>query len=279
LGAVAPRPICFASTVDPDGRVNLSPFSFFNVFSANPPVLIFSPARRGRDNTTKHTYENVLRVPEVVINIVSYSMVQQVSLASTEYAEGINEFEKAGFTELTSDIVKPPRVAEAPVQIECKVNEVISLGTEGGAGNLVICEVVKLHVDENILDENGHIDPHKIDTVSRLGGNWYSRARNGLFQVPKPLTTLGVGVDSLPEEIRNSNILTGNDLGMLGNVESFPNSEEINTFISASEELKELVEKGEPEAIHKKAQQFLCEGKVDEAWKVLLGQESFTPDP
>lgn len=273
LGAVSPRPIAFASTIDEAGNVNLSPFSFFNVFSAKPPILIFSPARRGRDNTTKHTYENVLRVPEVVINIVSYDMIQQVSLASTEYAEGVNEFTKAGFTELASDVVKPPRVAEAPVQIECKVNEVISLGPEGGAGNLVICEVVKLHINEDILDENGHIDPHKIDTVSRLGGNWYSRAKDGLFQVPKPLTTLGIGVDSLPEEVRNSKILTGNDLGMLGNVENFPNSEEINTFIHASEELKKMIYSNNSEVIHKKAQQLLCEGKVEEAWKILLGNQ------
>ncbi len=270
LGAVAPRPICFASTVDSEGNINLSPFSFFNVFSARPPILVFSPARRGRDNTTKHTYENVLQVPEVVINIVSFEMVHQVSLSSTEYAKDINEFTKAGFTELASEMVKPPRVAEAPVQLECRVNEIISLGKEGGAGNLVICEVVKLHIKEEILAEDGSIDPFKIDTVSRLGGNWYSRAKAGLFEVPKPLTTLGIGVDSLHEEIRNSKVLTGNDLGMLGNVENFPNSEEINTFINASKELKKLVSSKNNETIHKKAQQFLGEGKIVEAWKVLL---------
>ena len=272
LGAVSPRPICFASTVDSEGNINLSPFSFFNVFSARPPILVFSPARRGRDNTTKHTYENVLDVPEVVINIVSYEMVQQVSLSSTEYAKGVNEFTKAGFTELASDIVKPPRVAEAPVQLECKVNEVISLGKEGGAGNLVICEVVKIHLKENILDENGAIDPFKIDTVSRLGGNWYSRAKAGLFEVEKPLTTLGIGIDKLPEEIRNSKILTGNDLGVLGNIENFPDSEEIHTFIHASEDLKKLIKTNHREAIHKKAQEFLLDGKVDAAWKLLLGK-------
>lgn len=273
LGAVSPRPICFASTVDSEGIVNLSPFSFFNVFSAKPPILVFSPARRGRDNTTKHTYENVLQVPEVVINIVSYSMVQQVSLSSTEYAKGVNEFTKAGFTEIPSELIKPPRVAEAPVQLECKVNEVISLGKEGGAGNLVICEVVKLHIKEEILGEDGNIDPFKIDTVSRLGGNWYSRAKSGLFEVPKPLTTLGMGIDMLPEEIRKSKVLTGNDLGMLGNVENFPNSEEINTFIDASEELKKIMASNDKEAIHKKAQEFLCSGKIEEAWKVLLGKQ------
>lgn len=270
LGAVSPRPICFASSVDSKGNVNLSPFSFFNVFSAKPPILVFSPARRGRDNTTKHTYENVLEVPEVVINIVNYSMVQQVSLSSTEYAKGVNEFIKSGFTELASDIVKPPRVAEAPVQLECKVNKVISLGNEGGAGNLVICEVLKIHIKEEILGEDGNIDPFKIDTVSRLGGNWYSRAKEGLFEVPKPLTTLGIGIDSLPQEIRLSKVLTGNDLGMLGNVENFPNSEEINIFINASEELKWLRDEGNSLEIHKKAQGFLREGKIEEAWKVLL---------
>lgn len=269
LGAVSPRPVAFASTIDLEGNINLSPFSFFNVFSAQPPILIFSPARRGRDNTTKHSYENVLEVPEVVINIVSFDMVQQASLASTEYAKGINEFKKAGFTELASDIVKPPRVAEAPVQIECKVNEVISLGKEGGAGNLVICEVVKLHINEKILDENGTIDPHKIDTISRLGGNWYSRAKMGLFQVPKPLTTLGMGIDMLPEEIKKSKVLTGNDLGMLGNVERFPNSEEIDTFIETSEEIKKIAQSGCTDTIHKKAQELLRKGKVNDAWKLL----------
>ncbi len=274
LGAVSPRPVAFVSTIDKKGNVNLSPFSFFNVFSAKPPILVFSPARRGRDNTTKHSYENVLEVPEVVINIVSFDMVQQTSLASTEYAKGINEFKKAGFTELSSDIVKPPRVAEAPVQLECKVNDVISLGKEGGAGNLVICEVVKLHIKEDVLDENGAIDPFKIDTISRLGGNWYSRAKEGLFEVAKPLTTLGVGVDALPEEVRYSKILTGNDLGVLGNVEDFPNSEEIDTFIGASEELKDIANSGNVDIIHKKAQEFLNKGEVEKAWKLLLGSKN-----
>lgn len=274
LGAVAPRPVAFASTIDKEGNVNLSPFSFFNVFSARPPILVFSPARRGRDNTTKHSYENVLEVPEVVINIVSYDMVQQASLASTEYAKGVNEFKKAGFTEIASHIVKPPRVAEAPVQLECKVNEVISLGKEGGAGNLVICEVVKIHIKEDILDENGAIDPYKIDTVARLGGNWYSRAKDGLFQVAKPLTTLGIGVDALSEEIRQSKVLTGNDLGMLGNVENFPNSEEINTFMDTSEELKNIASSGCAETIHKKAHEFLSNGEVDAAWKLLLAAKN-----
>ncbi len=270
LAAVSPRPICFASTVDNEGNVNLSPFSFFNVFSAKPPIMVFSPARRVRGNTTKHTLENVLQTNEVVINIVNYEMVQQTSLASTEYEKGVNEFIKAGFTEIASDLIKPPRVAEAPVQFECKVNDVISLGSEGGAGNLVICEVLKLHLHENILDENGNIDPMKIDTVARMGGNWYSRAKEGIFEVPKPISTLGMGFDKLPEAIRKSKILTGNDLGMLGNVENFPSREEIGIFMKSSEENMKLVSHGSSEAIHKKAQQMLSNGNIADAWKLLL---------
>lgn len=267
LGAVAPRPICFASTVDGEGNVNLSPFSYFNVFSANPPIMIFSPARRIRDNSTKHTLENILKTKEVVINIVSHAMVHQVSLSSTEYAKGINEFTKAGFTELASEKVKPPRVAEAPVQFECKVNDVIALGEEGGAGNLIIAEVVQMHIDETILDNDGKIDPIKIDTVSRLGGNWYSRAKAGLFEVEKPISTLGIGVDVLPESIRSSKILTGNDLGMLGNVEKLPTVEEIL-------ELKITSEKGNSEEIHKKAQRILADGNPEEALLLLLAKDS-----
>jgi flavin reductase (DIM6/NTAB) family NADH-FMN oxidoreductase RutF len=240
LGSIAPRPIAFASTVDEDGNVNLSPFSFFNVFSANPPILIFSPARRVRDNTTKHTLENVLKNKEVVINIVNYDMVQEM----------------AGFTEVASSLVAPPRVRESPVQFECKVNDVIELGTEGGAGNLIICEVVKLHIDESILDDDGKIDPVKLDAVARMGGNWYNRSKEGMFEVPKPLSTLGIGVDALPKGIRQSNILTGNDLGMLANVEALP--EEANSFVNTSEE------------IHNLAQQKLLEGNVSEAWALLL---------
>lgn len=258
LGAVSPRPICFASTVDSKGNVNLSPFSFFNVFSANPPIMVFSPARRVRDNTTKHTLDNVLETKEVVINIVSYDMVQQMSLASTEYDKGVNEFIKAGFTEIASEVVAPPRVAESPVQFECKVLNVVALGDNGGAGNLVICQVVRLHIDEAIFDANGHIDPMKIDTVARMGGNWYSRAKEGIFEVPKPLSTLGIGVDALPEAIKNSTILTGNDLGMLANVEVLPVA--ANSIVSASEE------------IHKRAQQCLKEGNISEAWNLLAQQ-------
>lgn len=258
LGAIAPRPICFASTIDSEGQVNLSPYSFFNVFSANPPIMIFSPARRVRGNTTKHTLENVLETKEVVINVVTHAMVQQMSLSSTEYPKGVNEFVKAGFTEIASDIVKPPRVGESPVQFECKVNDVIALGTQGGAGNLVIAEVVKLHISESILDSNGKIDPVEIDTVSRLGGNWYSRAKAGLFEVEKPLRTLGIGVDALPLEIRTSEILTGNDLGILANVEALP--EGTTDFVTTHKEA------------HIQAQQYLRVGAVDKAWAVLLGK-------
>ncbi|RFN59375.1 flavin reductase family protein [Marixanthomonas ophiurae] len=275
VGAVAPRPICFASTVDADGHVNLSPFSFFNVFGANPPTMIFSPARRVRGNTTKHTLENVLETKEVVINIVNHAMVQQMSLSSTEYDKGVNEFVKAGFTEVTSDVVKPPRVAESPVQFECKVKEVIETGKEGGAGNLVICEVVKVHVDESILDDKGSIDPDKLDAVARMGGNWYTRAKTGMFEVPKPLRTLGMGVDALPEPIRTSDILTGNDLGMLGNVENLPTQQQIQTYIEdASETEQYLIASGTEEEIHTRAQELLCDGKVAEAWNLLLARSN-----
>lgn len=269
LGAVSPRPIAFASTIDKEGNVNLSPYSFFNVFSANPPILIFSPARRVRDNTTKHTLENVLATQEVVINIVSHAMVQQMSLSSTEYGKGVNEFVKAGFTEAPSVKIKPPRVAEAPVQLECVVREIIELGTEGGAGNLVICEVVQLHMDEKILDEEGKIDPAKIDTVARMGGNWYSRARDGMFEVPKPLSTLGIGIDSLPSVIKNSKVLTGNDLGMLANVEMLPSKMEVTDFLNASEKDRTFIKNASEKEIHQKAQLLLHRGNLSEAWVLL----------
>jgi flavin reductase (DIM6/NTAB) family NADH-FMN oxidoreductase RutF len=270
LGAVSPRPIAFASTIDNSGNVNLSPFSFFNVFSANPPIMIFSPARRVRDNTTKHTLENVLETREVVINVVSYEMVQQMSLSSTEYERGVNEFIKAGFTELPSEVVLPPRVKESPVQFECKVNEIVSLGDEGGAGNLIISEVVRIHIKEGVLDSNGKIDPRKIDTVARMGGNWYSRANKGLFEVKKPIRSLGIGVDALPEALRKSNVLTGNDLGKLGNIEDFPTLDEVNSFIDAIDEFKDLVVDGDREKTHLKAKELLKEEKIMEALKLLL---------
>lgn len=272
LGAIGPRPIAFASTLDEKGRPNLSPFSFFNVFSANPPILIFSPARRGRDNTVKHTYLNAKSTKEVVINIVDYKIVQQMSLSSTEYPEGVNEFEKAGFTMLESDVVKPFRVAESPAQFECKILEVKELGEEGGAGNLVICEVVKMHFDEEILDAEGFIDQHKIDQVARMGGNWYTRANMGLFEVPKPLTSLGIGVDQIPQEIRTSKVLTGNDLGKLGNVEELPSEDEINEFIKEDNYASSLVKSGDIHKIHLQAQEYLEKEDPAKAWKILLAK-------
>lgn len=267
LGAVGPRPISFASTIDSEGRPNLSPFSFFNVFSANPPVLIFSPARRVRDNTTKHTLNNVLAIKEVVINVVNYDMVQQMSLASTEYGEGENEFIKSGLTMVPSDMVRPFRVGESPVQFECKVTKVEHLGKEGGAGNLIFSEVVKIHIHKSILDPQGAIDPFKIDQVARMGGNWYSRAKVGMFEVPKPLSTRGIGVDSLPEIIRTSTVLSGNDLGMLGNVEALPAKEEIDAFLDQHPDLKRIAGKQD---LHKKAKEFLMKNDVSSAWKVLM---------
>lgn len=275
LGAVGPRPIALASTVDSEGRPNLAPFSFFNVFSANPPILIFSPARRGRDNTTKHTYHNVKSIKEVVINVVNFSMVQQTSLASTEYAEGVNEFTKAGFTAIPSDLVSPMRVKESPVQFECKVNKVIELGAEGGAGNLVICEVLKMHIDESVLDDNKMIDQRLIDTVARMGGNYYCRATgDALFEVAKPLQNLGIGVDQIPEDIRNSVHLTGNDLGQLGNVESLPDETTVNEYRLT--ELSDIFVEFEDDPnqleqhLHQQAHQLLSEGNVEDAWKTLL---------
>jgi flavin reductase (DIM6/NTAB) family NADH-FMN oxidoreductase RutF len=235
LGATSPRPIAFASTISADGTPNLAPFSFFNVFSSNPPMLIFSPARRVRDNTTKHTLANVIAVPEVVINVVSYDIVQQMNLASTEFPDGVNEFEKAGFTPLKSDLVRPLRVAESPVQIECKVVEVKPLGNKGGAGQLIFAKVLKVHINKNVLTEANTIDPHKIDLVGRMGGNFYVRASGeAVFEVEKPLDVPGIGIDQLPAFIRNSNVLTGNDLGRLGNIAGLPSKEEVAAWWNAN---------------------------------------------
>jgi flavin reductase (DIM6/NTAB) family NADH-FMN oxidoreductase RutF len=271
--AVAPRPIAFASTVDKNGNPNLSPFSFFNIFSANPPILVFSPARRVRDNSIKHTLVNCQDIKQVVINVVNFDIVQQMSLTSTEYAEGVNEFAKAGLTAIPSDIVKPYRVAESPVQFECKVNEIIALGTEGGAGNMIICEVVKIHINEAILDTNGIIDPIKIDLVSRLGGNWYSRANQGLFEVEKPLATLGIGVDSIPDFIKVSPIFNGNDLGKLGNVESLPTNEEITIFVKQNFEVKGVLSADDEVKKYQLAKEYLDKNEVITAWKVLLAKK------
>jgi flavin reductase (DIM6/NTAB) family NADH-FMN oxidoreductase RutF len=274
--AIAPRPISFASTIDLAGNINLSPFSFFNMFSTNPPMVIFSPARRVRDNTTKHTLDNILEVKECVVNIVNYAMVQQISLASTEYAKGVNEFEKAGFTMLPSVLVKPPRVAEAPVQMECLVKEVIHLGDGPGAGNLVLAEVKLIHLQESILDEEGKIDQAKIDLVARLGGDWYCRVTpESLFKVAKPLTTLGIGVDALPKAVRESYVLSGNDLGRLGNVEELPDAEVVEQ-LRQDPAIKDILDATIGDAnnrqreLHEHAKQLLREGHVEEALKVVL---------
>ena len=275
LGSIGPRPIAFASTVDAEGNDNLAPFSFFNVFSANPPIMIFSPARSGRTNTTKDTYNNVKDVPEVVINIVNHSIVHQMSLASSPFASNISEFEKAGFTPLESETIRPKRVAESPVQFECKVIEVKELGDQGGAGNLIFCEVLRIHINEDVLDENQMIDQHKIDLVSRMGGNWYCRAdENSMFEITKPITTVGIGFDKLPSDILNSKTLTGNDLGQLAGIESLPNETDVNEFKLL--ELSDLFVSLEDNPIqledelHKKAKSLLSENKLEEAWMTLL---------
>jgi flavin reductase (DIM6/NTAB) family NADH-FMN oxidoreductase RutF len=268
-GTIGPRPIAFVSSIDLNGSVNLSPFSFFNMFSMNPPILIFSPSRRVRDNSTKHTLQNVLEVPEVVISAVAYNMVERASLASSDYPKGTNEFVKAGFTEVKSEKVKPPRVGESPVSFECKVNQVMPLGTEGGAGNLVICEVLLIHIREDILDEAGKIDPYKLDAVARMGGDYYCRAQgDAIFKVPKPNEKVGIGYEQIPLHVRNSSVLTGNDLGRLGNVEKLPGSESVRLFQSSDEWLAVLA--GGEEIIHRTAQKLLAEGRVEEAWKLLL---------
>ena len=267
---ISPRPIAFASTVDKEGNVNLSPFSFFNMFSSNPPILIFSPSRRVRDNTTKHTLQNILEVPEVVINIVNYNMVQQTSLASVEFPKGVNEFIKTGLTAVPSQRVKPPRVGESPASFECKVNQVIPLGTEGGAGNLIICEILLAHFKEEIFDASGKIDPNKVDAVARMGGDYYCRAHgDNIFTVPKPNVKQSIGYDQIPERIRNSKILSGNDLGMLGNVESLPDEESVQLFKLSNPEI-EAARAKDPLLVHQLAKEYLNTGRVLEAWKVLL---------
>jgi flavin reductase (DIM6/NTAB) family NADH-FMN oxidoreductase RutF len=272
--AIAPRPICFASTIDAAGNVNLSPFSFFNLFSSLPPIVVFSPARRVRDNTTKHSLQNVQEVPEVVINMVDYDMVQQVSLASCEFPKEVNEFVKAGFTPQPATIVRPPMVKESKVKMECRVLEIKTLGEQGGAGNLVICEVLRMHVDENILNaEQTMIDQQKLHHVARLGGDWYCRVdSSNLFSVEKPNTKLGIGIDTLPENIRNSTILSGNNLGQLANVHEMPAVDPAYH----NEKLKNIfqyyaVNPDEMETeLHRYAKELLADGKVHEAWQVLL---------
>lgn len=275
LSSVIPRPIAFASTVSKEGALNVAPFSYFNVFSAQPPVLIFSPARSGRTLEQKDTYDNVKEVPEVVINMVSYDMVEQMSLASSPYEPGIDEFVKAGFTPIDSETVQPKRVKESPVQFECKVNEVKELGEKGGAGNLIICEVTRIHIDEAILGENGMVDQHKADFVARMGGNYYCRATgNALFEVEKPLTTTGIGFDNIPDDILNSSILSGNDLGKLGGIEVLPNETDVNDYklTELSEYFIELEDQQDKleEKLHQIAHELLTKNKVEEAWKALL---------
>jgi flavin reductase (DIM6/NTAB) family NADH-FMN oxidoreductase RutF len=263
--AIAPRPICFASTISKSGEVNLAPFSFFNIFSSNPPIAVFSPAYSGRTGAPKDTLLNVLEVPECVINVVNYNMVYQMSLASSPFAKGINEFEKAGFTQAPSDLIQPPRVKESPVQFECKVIEVKELGKQGGAGNLIICEIIKIHIDESVLKADNQIDTHKIDLVARMGDNWYCRASGAaLFEVEKPITSIGIGYDAIPVNIKNSSILTGNNLGLLGSVEQLPTPEEIAAF------KKSIPKFNSDKEQHLFAQSFLELNKVKEAWMVLL---------
>jgi len=274
LGAIAPRPIAFASTIDAEGRMNLAPYSFFNVFSSNPPIVIFSPARRGRDNTTKHTLENVHDVRECVINIVSHSIVEQMSLASTEYPREVSEFVKSGLTPIPSDLVRPFRVKEAPVQLECKVNDIVALGNQGGAGNLVIAEVLCMHLHQEILDDEGKIDPVKIDLVARMGGHWYTRASAGLFQIAQPTTQIAIGFDKLPADILKSPVLTGNQLAQLAGVTALPDETDVNEFKLT--ELADLFIEFDKnydaleKALHEKAAVLIDKKNINDAWKTLL---------
>lgn len=272
VSTIAPRPIAFVSTMDSDGNPNLSPFSFFNVFSANPPILIFSPARRVRDNTTKHTLDNIKQLKEVVINVVNYDIVQQMSLSSTDYPEKVNEFIKSGLTMIESDIVKPFRVGESPIQFECRVNDIITLGENGGAGNLVICEVLKFHISKEVINLDESINQQALDLVARAGGSYYSRINKGFFEIPKPLRTLGIGVDALPKSVKNSMILTGNELGMLGNVPALPSITDIDDFINSLSESYQNIGEMTHREKHKIAKNYLSFGDVDSALKLLLSK-------
>ena len=258
--AVTPRPIAFVSTIDSEGNKNLSPFSFFNAFSVNPPILVFSPVRRVRNNTSKHTLDNLHQVKECVISLVTEEIAQQVSLSSCDFDAETNEFEKAGFTEVKSDLVTPSRVKESPVNFECKVNDIISLGEEGGAGSLVICEVLKMHINEDVLDNNNAIDPFKLNIVSRLGSNWYGKTtKDSLYEIAKPISRMGMGIDNLPQEIRNSEILTGNELAILASAENIPEKNEFTLRDNKNTEEKHIL-----------AKEFLSQGKIKEAWQILL---------
>lgn len=270
LSAVAPRPIAFASTINKEGQPNLSPFSYFNVFSSNPPILAFSPARRVRDNSVKDTLTNIEAVKEVVINVVNFDIVHQMSLSSTEYPSDINEFEKAGLTMLPSETIKPFRVAESPVQFECQVNDIIYLGNNGGAGNLILCEVLKMHIADEVTNPDMSINQEKLDLVARAGGSYYSRAKAGFFEIPKPLKSLGMGVDAMPDHVKNSMILTGNDLGMLGNVETLPKEAAVTSFIEDLKERYPNISDASHREKHKLAKNYLSYGDVESAWKLLL---------
>lgn len=277
--AIAPRPIALVSTVDAKGKVNLSPFSFFNLFSTNPPVCIFSPSRRVRDNTTKHTLENLREVPECVIHVVTYAMVQQTSLASTEYAKGVNEFEKAGFTQLASEMVRPPRVAESPVQLECRVRQIIALGDGPGAGNLVLAEIIRIHIDEAMMDAEGNILQQKLDLVARLGGDWYaSIGEENLFKVPKPVSGQGIGMDRLPAYVRGSAVLTGNELAQLANVAVLPGHHEVAAYLSAQTKMAAQLQafpEGRLSFIHHRARRLIQKDNLEEAWLSLLAGDLY----
>jgi flavin reductase (DIM6/NTAB) family NADH-FMN oxidoreductase RutF len=275
LSAVGPRPICFASTIDEKGRPNLAPFSFFNVFSSNPPIAIFSPSRSGRTGQHKDTFNNVQKVKQVVINLVNYKMVEQMSLTSSPYPPETDEFVKSGLTPLKSELIKPFRVKEAPVQMECEIIETKELGQSGGAGNLVICKILKMHIAEELLNDEKMIDQEKIDLVARMGGDWYCRTdNNSMFEIKKPISTKGIGFDEMPNEVLNSTILSGNDLGKLGGIEGLPDETDVNEFrlIELSEIFLEFEDnaKALEIALHKKAKYFLSKNQLEAAWKTLL---------
>lgn len=264
VGAIAPRPIAFASTIDEQGQLNIAPYSFFNAFSSNPPILVFSSNRRVKGNTTKDTLHNIEATGEVVINVVNYEIVRQMAIASVSYPAGVSEFEKSGLTPIPSEVVKPYRLKESPVQFECKVKEIVTLGEHGGAGHLIICDVLRIHIDENVIDDKGRIDPHKLDLVGRLGRAYYVRASgSALFTLHQDQEVIPIGFDALPAAIRQSKILTGNDLGQLAGLLAFPTAEAIAAAKAAATGLSE-------EALHQKAQALLAEERAEEALALLM---------
>ena len=274
LNAITPRPIALASTVDNNENVNLSPFSYFNVFSASPPILVFSPANRVTDNSKKDTLKNILETKEVVINLVDIDIVEPTSLSSVYFEREIDEFIKSGLTKISSEKVLPPRVLESPISFECKVNDVISLGNDGGAGNLVICEIVIIHINDKLLNSKGEIDPLKLNLVARMGGNYYLDIKSeNLFEIKKPAGVNAIGVDNLPHHIHKSNILTKNDLARLGNFEKLPNEKQINKFVKSCEIEKIFSGSKENEKIiliHKKVKEFLLKDDLESALLTLF---------